>query len=128
MSEIERLDHQVTDAGNPIKMDLKTRYVIKGIGKEQIISSKVQIFLDQQNRIEKVEDKWDGNLPESMFADVSRRLFLALAWEDDNGGVDDLGKGSGVRRIRGDSLIPTAVEALVVILRRSLPQGYRTTR
>lgn len=38
-SEIERLGHEVTGAGNPITMDLKTRYKVKGIGKEQVIES-----------------------------------------------------------------------------------------
>ena len=36
-SEIERLSHEVTSAGNPIVLDMKTRYVVKGIGKEQTI-------------------------------------------------------------------------------------------
>jgi hypothetical protein len=38
-SEIERLHHSVTSAGNPITMDLKTRYKVKGIGKEAVIES-----------------------------------------------------------------------------------------
>jgi len=33
-SEIERLYYKVTSGGNPISMDLRTRYVVKGIGKE----------------------------------------------------------------------------------------------
>ncbi|KAK5160265.1 hypothetical protein LTR16_012353, partial [Cryomyces antarcticus] len=70
-SEIERLHHQVTSAGNPISMELKTRYVVKGIGKEQTISSIVNIFVDGQGKIQKVEDKWDGKLPESGIANVS---------------------------------------------------------
>lgn len=43
-SEIERLHHEVTSAGNPVEMDLKTRYVVKGVGKEQVIDSKVVCF------------------------------------------------------------------------------------
>ncbi|KAL2352374.1 hypothetical protein BJ546DRAFT_987501 [Cryomyces antarcticus] len=73
-SEIERLHHQVTSAGNPISMELKTRYVVKGIGKEQTISSIVNIFVDGQGKIQKVEDKWDGKLPESGIANAFRRL------------------------------------------------------
>lgn len=38
-SEIERLSHQVTSSDNPIVMDLKTRYVVKGIGQEKTIVS-----------------------------------------------------------------------------------------
>ncbi|KAL5446646.1 hypothetical protein PMIN05_002406 [Paraphaeosphaeria minitans] len=70
-SDIERLHHEVTDAGNPILMDLKTRYVIKGIGKEQTIASVVAVHLDEQGKIKKVEDKWDGKLPEGSIANVS---------------------------------------------------------
>ena len=64
-------------------MDLKTRYVIKGLGKEQIISSKIMIGWDETTgKIEKVEDKWDGKLPDSGFADVSdlRDLFNPWWW------------------------------------------------
>lgn len=70
-SEIERLDHEVKDAGNPILMDLKTRYVIKGIGKEQVVSSVVAVHLDEQGKISKLEDRWDGKLPEGSIANVS---------------------------------------------------------
>lgn len=70
-SEIERQHHSVTDAGNPILMDLKTRYKIKGIGKEQTIQSIVAIHLDEQGKIAKVEDRWDGKLPDSAIANVS---------------------------------------------------------
>jgi hypothetical protein len=69
-SEIERLSHEVTSAGNPIEMDLKTRYVIKGINKEQTIQSKVNIFIED-DRITKVQDKWDGKLPEGGIQNVS---------------------------------------------------------
>lgn len=52
-------------------MDLKTRYVVKGINKEQIISSVVAIHLDGEGKIQKVEDKWDGKLPDGAIANVS---------------------------------------------------------
>lgn len=70
-SSIERLHHEVTDAGNPMLMDLKTKYVIKGIGKEQVVSSVVAVHLDESGKISKVEDKWDGKLPEGSIANVS---------------------------------------------------------
>jgi hypothetical protein len=75
-SEIERQHHSVTSAGNPILMDLKTRYVIKGINKEQIIQSVVAIHLDEQGKVAKVEDKWNGKLPEGSIANVSSPLQL----------------------------------------------------
>jgi hypothetical protein len=75
-SEIERLHHSVKDAGNPILLDLKTRYVVKGIGKEQTIQSLVAIHTDEQGKISKVEDKWDGKLPESGIANVSSAFQL----------------------------------------------------
>lgn len=81
-SEIERLHHEVTDGGNPIGIDLKTRYVVKGIKKEQVVNSKVLIYYDKvTNNITKVEDKWDGKLPDSSFTSVSLdRLFSPWWW------------------------------------------------
>lgn len=73
-SEIERLHHEVTDAGNPILMDLKTRYVIKGINKEQTINSVVAVHLDSEGKVQKVEDKWDGKLPEGSIQNAFRHL------------------------------------------------------
>lgn len=80
-SEIERLHHEVTDAGNPIGMDLRTRYVVKGIGKEQTIDSKINIFYDKASgKITKVEDKWDGKLPDSAFQNVSIDQIFSPRW------------------------------------------------
>ncbi|GAB7350320.1 hypothetical protein MBLNU459_g0954t1 [Dothideomycetes sp. NU459] len=73
-SEIERLSHEVTSSGNPISMTMKTRYVVKGIGKEQTIASVINIYTNEQGKISKVEDKWDGKLPESSIANAFRRL------------------------------------------------------
>ncbi|TIA34571.1 hypothetical protein D6C78_06743 [Aureobasidium pullulans] len=72
-SEIERLSHEVTSSGNPISMNMKTRYVVKGIGKEQTISSVVNIF-HEGGKITKVEDKWDGKLPDGAIANAFRNL------------------------------------------------------
>ncbi|EME44959.1 hypothetical protein DOTSEDRAFT_127776 [Dothistroma septosporum NZE10] len=72
-SEIERLSHEVKSNGNPIELDLKTRYVVKGIGKEQTIASKVLIHQDG-DKISKVEDRWDGKLPESSIAQFFQRV------------------------------------------------------
>ncbi|CAI6326101.1 unnamed protein product [Periconia digitata] len=76
-SEIERLHHSVKDAGNPIIMDLKTRYVVKGIGKEQTIQSVVAIHLDEQGKIARLEDKWDGKLPDGSISNAFRHLNAA---------------------------------------------------
>lgn len=53
-------------------MNLKTRYVVKGLGTEQTIESVVKIFTNSQGKIEKVEDKWGGKLPDNAFQNVSR--------------------------------------------------------
>ncbi|KAL8839783.1 MAG: hypothetical protein Q9170_001594 [Blastenia crenularia] len=81
-SEIERLHHEVVSAGNPIGMDLKTRYVTKGVSKEQIIASRVNIFYDKDTgKISKVQDKWGGELPDSSFKNVSvEQLFSPWWW------------------------------------------------
>lgn len=72
-SEIERLSHQVTSSGNPIIMNLKTRYVVKGIGKEQTIDSVVKIHTDS-DKIAKVEDRWNDQLPDGTFRMAMRNL------------------------------------------------------
>ncbi|KAF2853129.1 hypothetical protein T440DRAFT_497120 [Plenodomus tracheiphilus IPT5] len=73
-SEIERLHHEVKDAGNPILIDMKTRYVIKGINKEQTIESVVAITTDEQGKISKVEDRWNGKLPDGPISNAFRHL------------------------------------------------------
>ena len=50
--------------------------MIKGLNKEQLIQSVVAIHLDEQGKIKKVEDKWDGKLPDSSIANVSCRILL----------------------------------------------------
>jgi len=73
------LSHEVTSSGNPISMNMKTRYVVKGIGKEQTISSVVNIF-HEGGKITKVEDKWDGKLPDGAIANVSFIQLLNPFW------------------------------------------------
>ncbi|KAF2460413.1 hypothetical protein BDY21DRAFT_406142 [Lineolata rhizophorae] len=73
-SKIERLAHEVTSVGNPISMNLTNRYVMKGLNKEQTINSVVDIYVNQSGKIERVEDKWDGNLPDSSFRNAFRKL------------------------------------------------------
>lgn len=76
-SEIERLDHLVKDAGNPIVLELKTRYKVAGIGMEKVIESIVEITTDDKGeKITKVADKWNGSIPDGTIALVSFDLFL----------------------------------------------------
>jgi len=49
---------------------MTTMYKVKGIGKETTITSKVNIF-HEGGKITRVEDKWDGKLPDSGIANVS---------------------------------------------------------
>ena len=76
-SEIERLSQSVKSAGNPISLDLKAHYIVKGPKKEQTTSSVVDIYTNSAGKIEKVEDKWDGNLPDSSITNV---VDYAKAW------------------------------------------------
>jgi hypothetical protein len=66
-------------------MDMTTMYKVKGIGKETTITSKVNIFHDN-GKITRVEDKWDGNLPDSSIANVSNHyglnVFNPFFWLD----------------------------------------------
>jgi len=72
-SEIKRLSSQVTSSGNPIEMDLKTMYKVKGLGTEQTIDSKVKIFTEG-DKITRVEDRWNDELPEGAFKNALRNL------------------------------------------------------
>jgi len=69
-SEIERLSHEVKSSGNPIVMDMSTRYVVKGLGKEQKIDSVVEIHTEG-DKITKVADMWNGKLPDGAISNVS---------------------------------------------------------
>ncbi|EPE36513.1 hypothetical protein GLAREA_08676 [Glarea lozoyensis ATCC 20868] len=74
-SEIERLSYNVVSGGNPITMNLSTRYVVKGINTEQTIDSVVKIHTDAEGKhITMVEDKWNGSIPEGPFTKVFRNL------------------------------------------------------
>jgi hypothetical protein len=62
-------------------MDLKTRYKVKGIGSEQVIESVVKIYTDEQGeKITKVEDRWNGSIPEGAFAKVSLSQLCSPWW------------------------------------------------
>ncbi|KIV92439.1 hypothetical protein PV10_03738 [Exophiala mesophila] len=75
MSEIHQQHVEVVRAGNPIELKLKTLYKVKGIGSEQVIDSHVLVHLDGDGqRIVKVEDRWDGKIPDNAFAKAFRNL------------------------------------------------------
>ncbi|KAF7868346.1 hypothetical protein EAF04_004878 [Stromatinia cepivora] len=84
-STIEQISHQVTNGGNPIEMDLHTKYVVKGVGIEQVIKSKVSIWTTggdgkgplagEEMKIVKVQDAWGGEAPgEGVFVKAMRNL------------------------------------------------------
>lgn len=66
-------------------MDMSTFYKVKGVGKETTINSKINIF-HENGKITRVEDKWDGKLPDSGIANVSKyyglNAFNPAFWAD----------------------------------------------
>lgn len=68
---IQLQQHRVTTAGNPIELEMSNKYVVKGIKKEQVMNSVVRIFLGADGKVDKVEDRWNGKLPEGAISDVS---------------------------------------------------------
>jgi len=69
-------------------MDLKTRYKVKGVGSEQTIESVIKIHTTPSgDRITKVEDRWNGNIPEGAFAKVSLFQLLNPFWWVGNAGI-----------------------------------------
>lgn len=64
MSEIQQQHFDIVKGGNPIELSLKTLYKVKGLGKEQVIDSRILVHLTSDGqRISKVEDKWNGEVP-----------------------------------------------------------------
>ncbi|RKF82360.1 hypothetical protein GcM3_025032 [Golovinomyces cichoracearum] len=80
-SEIEQLQSVIISSGNPIIINMKTRYKIKLIGMDQIISSQVKIFMSVSNsKIIRVDDQWCGKIPDEIF-DLQRiSQFFSLCW------------------------------------------------
>ncbi|KAF7896060.1 hypothetical protein EAF00_006075 [Botryotinia globosa] len=99
-NDIERLGHEVTSAGNPIEMDLKTKYVLKG-GMAQTVESKVSIWTEGQGgegKITKVQDAWNGNVPsEGFFVKALRNLnsvVVPVVVSVPKGDAEDAQKGN----------------------------------
>jgi hypothetical protein len=70
-SEIDCINHQVRDAGNPILIDSRIKYTLRGLGTQQLLQSEVAVHLDEEGKISKVEDRWDGELSEGVMSTVS---------------------------------------------------------
>lgn len=76
-SKIEILEHEVVDAGNPIVMNSRIKYVVKGLGTEKTMQSVVNIHTIGEEgtmKISGVEDKWDGKIPDGPIANAFRKL------------------------------------------------------
>lgn len=82
-SPINLVSHTVTSAGNPIEIDLVNKCTLKGVKKEQEIKSKVKIWLDDKtttngdNKIIKVEDRWNDKLPDGVISQVSAKALFS---------------------------------------------------
>ncbi|KEF54174.1 uncharacterized protein A1O9_09969 [Exophiala aquamarina CBS 119918] len=76
MSEIHQQHFDIVKGGNPIELSLKTLYKVKGVGKEQLVDSRILIHLTPDGqRISKVEDQWNGDVPpDGAFAKALRNL------------------------------------------------------
>jgi hypothetical protein len=51
-------------------MNQKTEYTLVGIGKPTTVDSVVAIWIGEDGKITRVEDRWNGKLPEGAFTDV----------------------------------------------------------
>lgn len=50
---------------------MSNKYVVKGINQEKVMNSVVRIHVGSDGKIEKVEDRWNGELPSGAISDVS---------------------------------------------------------
>ncbi|RKF63586.1 hypothetical protein OnM2_024096 [Erysiphe neolycopersici] len=80
-SEIEQLQAIVLKSGNPMHLSVKTRYKVKGIGIEKIITSDVRIYTDSLEKyITGVDDIWNTELPSGAIAKVGLFQILNPFW------------------------------------------------
>ncbi|KAL5314121.1 hypothetical protein ACEPPN_018545 [Leptodophora sp. 'Broadleaf-Isolate-01'] len=74
----EQQHHLITSSSDPITLDLKTRYKVKGLGSEKVVESVVRIFTEEGGKegekIVGVEDRWNGRIPEGWVATALRNL------------------------------------------------------
>jgi len=76
---IELQSHTVTSAADPIEVQVVNRYVLRGLGKAQVIESVVRIFTgsgggEDDGKIVRVEDRWNGKLPDGAISEAFRKL------------------------------------------------------
>ncbi|KAH8779781.1 hypothetical protein F5883DRAFT_626161 [Diaporthe sp. PMI_573] len=71
---IQLQSHQVKSAGNPIELGMSNKYVVRGIKQEKVMNSVVRIHVGSDGKIEKVEDRWNGELPSGAISDAFRKL------------------------------------------------------
>ncbi|KAK0753715.1 hypothetical protein B0T18DRAFT_424217 [Schizothecium vesticola] len=91
---IELLEHRVVSDKNPIEIEMRTRYTLKAVKKATEISSVVKIWVGDgsgsdlgvkekegvpngerdRGKIVRLEDRWDGKLPEGMFSEAFRKI------------------------------------------------------
>ncbi|KAK1780618.1 hypothetical protein QBC45DRAFT_323097 [Copromyces sp. CBS 386.78] len=69
-SPVEIQSHEVVSSGNPIEVKLHNKYTLPSINKQQDIHSLVKIWVDSNGKIDRVEDRWDGQLPEGALSEV----------------------------------------------------------
>ncbi|KAK7972718.1 hypothetical protein PG996_006938 [Apiospora saccharicola] len=88
-SPIAIQSHRVISGGNPIEVELTNKYVVASKvplakGKEQLISSRVLIHVDEADglKITRVEDRWDDKLPDGAVSQVGDLLPLPALLRD----------------------------------------------
>lgn len=87
---IELLEHRVVSDKNPIEIEMRTRYTLKAVKKATEISSVVKVWVGDgtgsdlgvkekegvpnaegdRGKIVRLEDRWNGKLPEGVFSEV----------------------------------------------------------
>ncbi|KAK1758580.1 hypothetical protein QBC47DRAFT_375121 [Echria macrotheca] len=74
-SPIKIISHRVISSQHPIEMELHNRYTIKALKKAHEIKSIVRIEINPEtHKIMRVEDRWDGKLPDNTMAEAFRKL------------------------------------------------------
>ncbi|KAH6867597.1 hypothetical protein B0T10DRAFT_370301, partial [Thelonectria olida] len=55
---IQIQSHMVTSRMNPIRLNLSNKYIFKGIKMETTIDSEIQIHVDKDGKVERLEEHW----------------------------------------------------------------------
>ncbi|KAK3938075.1 hypothetical protein QBC46DRAFT_391115 [Diplogelasinospora grovesii] len=75
---IELQKHKILSNGNPIELEITNKYTVKGMGEGQTMDSLVRIFVGDDGKIAKVEDKWNPSLPEGSISEAFRKLNAVM--------------------------------------------------